>query len=408
MTAPRQAGTPAAGRESEEGRGPTVFLHIGVPKSGTTYLQSRFEANHRRAAAQGLLWPGPSWGRHVAAARDLGRLPEGAVPERGGAWSKLAREALGWRGQSVLISMEWLAELSPHQVRTAVESLRPARVEVICTARDLLRSFVAQGQEMTKNYRTWTWAQLEEEVLGEKRGPAYRRFWQQQDVPRILERWLDVVPQDRVHLVTVPPAGSDPEVLWRRFCGVVGVDGAGFEQPTSANASLGVVSTTLMQRLNGVASRRKLSHGVYDRALRQAVAVDVLGPLRRQEDPIAVGEEVDRYLRRRSESMLAELEGLGVDLVGEWQDLVPGEPLRGRSPEDVTEAELLELCMEALVTLAMSKTGAVRGEGSLYAAPRRVLPRSAQELLPAVRRSARRVRGSVTQPRGGLGPTDVG
>lgn len=404
MTAPGQAGTSAAGRAREEDRGPTVFLHVGVPKSGTTYLQSRFEANHRRAAAQGLLWPGPSWGRHVTAARDLGRLPDGAALDSNGAWSKLAREALGWRGRSVLISMEWLAELTPHQVRAAVESLRPARVEVVCTARDLLRSFVAQGQEMTKNYRTWTWGELEEQVLHEQRGPAYRRFWQQQDVPRILERWLDVLPADRVHLVTVPPAGSDPEVLWRRFCGVLGVDGSAFEEPTSANASLGVVSTTLMQRLNVVASRRKLSHGVYDRALRQAVAVDVLGPLRGHEDAIAVSEEMDAYLRQRSEGMLAELKGLGPDLVGEWRDLVPGEPLRGRSPEEVTEAELLELCMEALVTLAVSTTG----DGPPDSAYQRVLPWSAHELLPAVRRSARRLRGSLTRLRGGSGPTDVG
>ena len=341
---------------SSRDRRPTVYLHIGTAKSGTTYLQSRFAENHRRAAAQGLLWPGPSWGRHVAAVRDLHRLEEGQVPASGGAWDKLAREAVGWGGQSVLISMVGLSWLRPDPVRMAVESLRPARVEVICTARDLLRSFVAQGREMTKNFRTWPWSRLVDEVLHDTPGPAHRVFWRQQDVPRILERWLDVVPADRVHLVTLPPAGADPDVLWHRFCDVLGVDGSGFEQPHEHNPSLGVVSTVLMQRLNTVAASRKLTHDVYDRALRQAVAVEVLGPHRREEGSIGVSAEMEKFLRDRAGTSVQDLQQLGVVLHGAWDDLVPSQSLAGRDPESVSDAELLDLCAQALVTLAVSRT----------------------------------------------------
>lgn len=341
---------------SRTSQGPTVYLHIGTPKSGTTYLQSRFSVNHERAAAQGLLWPGPSWGRHVNAVRDLRKLEKGEALRAGGAWDKLAREARGWGGDSVLISMEWMASLTAHQIRAAVESLQPARVEVILTVRDLLRSFVAQGQEMSKNYRTWPWSQLVEEVRGETDGPAARTFWRQQDVPSILRRWLEVVPADRVHLVTVPPAGADPGVLWERFCSVVGIDGAGFDLPPSDNASLGVVSTTLMQRLNTVAAAQGLSHPVYKQVLHKAIAVDTLGPRRKQEDPIALSDDMDAFLRERSGQMVADLKALDVDLVGEWEDLVPSKPLTGRRPEDVTDSELLALCMEALVTLGVSQS----------------------------------------------------
>lgn len=341
---------------SAEGGVPTVYLHIGTPKSGTTYLQSRFAVNQDRAAAQGLLWPGPSWGRHVDAVRELRRLGDGERPALAGPWATLVAEVLAWRGGRALISMEWLSSLAPHQIEAALESLRPARVEVICTARDLLRSFVAQGQEMAKNYRTWTWAQLVDEVLHDTDGPARRTFWRQQDVPRILERWLAFVPADRVHLVTVPPAGADPDVLWQRFCSVVGIDGSGFALPRSDNASLGVVSTTLMQRLNTVAAAQELPHPVYKRALHKAVGVEILGPRRKQESPIALSEEMDGFLRGHADRMVAELKGLGLDLHGEWEDLLPAEPLRGRRPEEVTDAELLQLCMEALVTLAVSQT----------------------------------------------------
>jgi hypothetical protein len=352
------------------GQPPTVYLHIGTPKSGTTYLQSRFSANSERAAAQGLLWPGPGWGRHVAAARELRRLADGESPAADGPWLRLVHEARAWRGRAVLISMEWLASLSPHQIRAAVESLQPAPVEVICTARDLLRSFVAQGQEMSKNYRTWTWAQLEEEVLSEADGPAQRTFWRQQDLPRILGRWLEVVPGDGVHLVTLPPAGGDPGVLWERFCTVVGIDGSGFEEAPSANASLGVVSTALMQRLNAVAAERGLDHRVYKQALHKGVAVSILGPRRKQEGPIALGEEMDTYLRKRAERMVEELQGFGLDLLGEWSDLVPTAPLSGRRPTEISDSELLEVSLEALVTLAVQCTERRRARAPLGRARR--------------------------------------
>lgn len=384
---------------SRNSQGPTVYLHIGTPKSGTTYLQSRFSVNHERAVAQGMLWPGPSWGRHVNAVRDLRRLEKGETLPAGGAWDKLAREATGWGGDSVLISMEWMASLTPYQLRAALESLEPARVEVILTVRDLLRSFVAQGQEMSKNYRTWTWAQLVEEVRGETDGPASRTFWRQQDVPAILRRWLEVVPGDRVHVVTIPPAGADPGVLWERFCSVVGIDGSDFELPPSDNASLGVVSTTLMQRLNTVAADRGLSHPVYKKVIHKAVGVDILGPRRKQEEPIALSEDMDAFLRVRSEQMVADLRTLDVDLVGEWEDLVPSKPLTGRRPEDVTDSELLALCMEALVTLGVSTTEEIDDLRRQLGRPDPDEEADAGR-APGVKRALRRARGAARRTLG--------
>jgi hypothetical protein len=379
---------------------PTVFLHVGTPKSGTTYLQSRFSGNHEQAAQQGLLWPGPAWSRHVEAVRELWRLSDGELPKPGGPWNRLAREALGWRGESVLISMEWLSEVTPHQARVAVDSLRPARVEVICTARDLLRSFVAQSQEMAKNYRPWPWSQIVEEVLTDKEGPAHRRFWGQQDLSRILGTWLEVVPAGRVHLVTVPPPGADPAVLWDRFCDVLGIDGSAFTLPERDNASLGVVSTVLMQRLNRVAKERGLSHRDYARALRKAIAFGVLSPRRGEEGPIAVDEELETFLRARAEGMVSELRTLGLDVRGDWDDLVPRHSTRGRRPEEVTDDELLDLALEALVTLAVTTSKELdelhrevgREDGSTPARRR---------VEAVVGRAVRQARGAARSARGG-------
>jgi hypothetical protein len=330
---------------------PTVFLHIGTPKSATSYLQSRFMANPERAARQGLLWPGPRWGRHVRAADDLRKLPEGESLDPAGPWCRLADEARGWTGDSVLISMEWLTSCTPHQIAAAVTSLHPCRVEVICTARDLLRNFTAQWQEMTKNYRPWTWEQYVHEITQDHPGPTRQHFWRQQDVPTVLETWLHAVPADRVHLVTVPPEGSDPDLLWKRFCGVLGIDGSDFDPPTRRNASLGVVSTVLMRHLNVASKTQALPVREYKKLVQNTIGREVLARNTPYEDPISVSPETDSWLEKQASAATTRIEALGVDIVGDLQDLLAPTPREGREPSDVTDTELLELCANALVTL---------------------------------------------------------
>lgn len=331
----------------------TVYLHIGTPKSGTTYVQSRISRSRAKAAEQGLLWPGPGWSAHVKAARSLHQLSRGQSVPANGPWSKLVNQIREWDGPAALISIEWMIDLEPHQIRAAVESLAPARVEVIITARDLVRSFIAQAQEMSKNYRPWPWAQIATEILEDDAdGPAYQRFWEQQDLTRIARDWLACVPADRIHLVTIPPSGSDPDALWDRFCSVLGIDGAGFKEARSANVSLGATSTVLMQRLNAVAADRRMPKQTYKVALHHQIANEILAPNRGNEEAIAIGPELDAHLRARSRAMVEDLRATGINLVGSWGDLEPGPPARGRRPEEITDSELLELCLSALVTLA--------------------------------------------------------
>lgn len=333
---------------------PTVYLHIGTPKSATTYIQSRFARNHERAAEQGLLWPGPRWGVHGAAAKELRALEKGAKLDPHGPWSRLAEQAREWQGDRVLISMEWLVSCSSYQIQTAIESLAPCRVEVVITVRDLLRSFVAQWQEMNKNQRTWGWDQfVTESKRRRRRGAAGGTFWAQHDVPAVVRRWAKEVPVERIHLVTLPPSGGDPEVVWSRFCDVVGIDGTDFEQPDKDNKSLGVVSSVLMHHVNKAAKARGFSKRDYKRVVYNAISTRTLAPRRGQEAPIAVDSATDRWLRRRAERMIEDIRGLGVEVTGDLDDLVPGPKLEGRVPSDVGETEVLELAVDALLDLGM-------------------------------------------------------
>ena len=55
----------------------------------------------------------------------------------------------------------------------------------------------------------------------------------------MLDRWTAGIPRERVHLVTVPPPGSSPTLLWERFAGLFGLDVEEFAPTERVNASLG-------------------------------------------------------------------------------------------------------------------------------------------------------------------------
>ncbi len=86
-----------------------TFLHVGLPKSGTTYLQAVLADNKERLADRSrLLFPGKSWHEQVRAVRDVrGQRGRGASADDSGAWQSLVDEIAAWDGDAI-ISMEWL------------------------------------------------------------------------------------------------------------------------------------------------------------------------------------------------------------------------------------------------------------------------------------------------------------
>src|SRR4051812_16878564 len=104
----------------------TVFLHVGLPKSGTSFIQGVLSANKKQLQREAdLLFPGRSWHEQVLAVRDVREMKR---RRHAGAWEELVREMVDWPGNSV-VSMEWLCASSEEVVRRVVADLAPARVE---------------------------------------------------------------------------------------------------------------------------------------------------------------------------------------------------------------------------------------------------------------------------------------
>ncbi len=334
-----------------------VFVHVGLPKSGTSYVQKMLSHHKAGLAAEGgLLFPGRAWNAQVEAVRDLRGLGNAVRVE--GAWQRLVDEIAGYRGDAV-ISMEWLVACGPGQMVRLLDSLAPAEVEIVLTARDLARTVPAAWQEFVQNRDTWTWEEFLEAITAENptRSAAGKLFWSQQDLAGLVDKWAGAVPVERIHVVTVPPPGAPRDLLWQRVCSVLGIDSGRFGTvDVSGNESLGMESAELMRRLNVVLREQDVDRATYLRVYKHQLAKNVLAARRRQETTLTVPEAYHAWIQEESARQIARVAASGVRLVGDLEELVPPLPLAtGPQPADIDADDLLEVALEGLAGLGAKR-----------------------------------------------------
>jgi len=331
-----------------------VFLHIGLHKTGTTYLQNTFRVNARELMDEAVLYPTDSARpvQTLAVADLMGRRPQGATDTRiSGAWPSLVDTVNSSDAPTALLSDEHLSLVSPKQARRAVRAFAEREVHVIVTARDLARVLVSAWQEDVKNGAAWTWAEFSAAVKdpgAASRSPA-RGFWLRQDLPAILATWQSAVPRERLHVVTVPPAGASSVALLDRFGSLVGFDPKRLtHEPPWVNETIGLAGTEVIRRLNERLGGR-LNQRQYDRVVKLTI-VRILGE---QTEPVRFAlppEDLD-WVRERGQRMIDELRDASYPVVGDLDELVP-RPASGRRPDDASEAELTDATLAALTGLA--------------------------------------------------------
>jgi hypothetical protein len=220
------------------------------------------------------------------------------------------------------------------------------------TCRDLGRVLVSAWQEEIKNDQTWTWTEYAAGVRDAERrwqNPA-RGFWRAQDLPAILETWRAVVPAERIHLVTVPPAGAPAGLLLERIAEVVGFDPAGLtEQPPWDNASLGAAATEAIRLLN-VGLDHRLNQRQYGHLVKGVVVPYVVqhGKDERYGLPTEDLDWVEAESRRQVEAVASG----GYSVVGDLDDLLPRRSANGRRPDEFTTAEVEAQLVVALTGLS--------------------------------------------------------
>jgi hypothetical protein len=313
---------------------PTVFLHVGAPKTGTTFLQRVLWKNQAALEERGVWLPGTDWNHHFRAGFDLlgfEQDPDDPRERWKGAWNAMASEIREATAETVVVSDERLAACTTDEIARAVKSLSPREVHVIYTLRDLASLLPAEWQEHVKHGDIRTFDQWFADEIVE----SNTWFWRLHDGSDVLHRWGSAVPTERLHVLTLPRLGSRPGLLWERFASVLEIEQDDIDIEVPVNATLGAEGAELLRRVNQSNPRGLLPwHQV--EVKREIFAHRVLA-MRQQKDPITLPSKWFDWVTDYSERLVKHLRSVGYPVAGDLDELMPGVTEtaagRGREPD---------------------------------------------------------------------------
>jgi hypothetical protein len=367
-----------------------VFFHVGLPKTGTTFLQTTMWHNRARLREQGFLYPGTKRMDHYHASQVVRGAPASRLGDDAGAWDAIVGALADWDGDG-LVSHEFFSMASGRQAKAAVRALAPAEVHVVVTARDYLRQFPAVWQESLKMNSDLGFDEFMEHALAYRLRGAWG--WRSQDIPAVLARWGKATRPRRVHLVTVPPADAPRDLLWQRWCEVLGIDDTGFDRDLSfANESLGAPQAALLHRVKPWLTGALEEGPVRHRWVRGYFGHDVLVP-QAGPKPGPRPDQAER-LRKLCLEAVTELENRRYVVTGDLRDLVPPEdPPLGPHPDDVPDSEVVEVAARAIDRMIHDVRSLTLERDQLLAEARqRPLRRSLRRTAGVARRLRTRVK----------------
>jgi len=325
----------------------TAYLHIGLPKTGTTYLQHAMWSNKQQLADDGILMLGKSHRAHLLASVDIRESPRLARRAGRGAtpWQDLVDEARR-SSDDVLISHEFFCAASPHQVERIARSLEGFDLRVIITARPLSDLGLSRWQEWVKNGGR---RPVDKYPVRKRYDPADDWGWGSFDLADVLGRWGQVISPDHITVLILDPDSARPNDLWLRFARVLGIDGSAYQIVSGPkNPSLGVVEVELLRRVNAKLSsfRSAADRGNW---IRGYVAEGGILPARQERFHAGPQKRQEFAQRDRLAAEMLRTDDYIVD--GDVARFEQEPPILGRHPDEVTAAEMLESATTAIANL---------------------------------------------------------
>ena len=311
-----------------------VVLHIGTPKSGTTFLQRALWRHREQLDAMGVTCAGDQPLRDVPRGDRAARAPYAF-------WGR-DKEELAGTWQRLCDAGPRLPRHHDHEPRAARARRRASRstpgagrargleVHLVYTARDLARQVASEWQERVKNGNPVT-------LRGLLRGRSAlerheRRFWRNQHLIGVLDRWARDVPPEQRARRRRPAAGRGARravAAVRRRCRLRrrAILDPTVEEPT-ANQTLGAVQVAAAAP--GQRGARRPDPAARLRQGRQAASSPSGSwPARTRRRPSArrsSSSELAQIATRQNEPRSRER---GYQVHGDLAELVP--PARGRT-----------------------------------------------------------------------------
>lgn len=368
------------------------FLHIGMPKTGTTSLQGALNRSRDRLEELGVHNVGR--GRHemrtalVAAGTLPDYTPDASVWQT--RWDELSEEFRTSAARITFWSSESLSQAPPARIRDIADRVG-ADTHIVLTLRPLAPLLVSQWQEVLRRRGTETleeWLQKHFDsvqpggavsVEWERVMPQIHRF----SIRRVIDQWGSVFGEDKL-LFVVPDA--DRQRNFRVFESLMGVPEM-LDPPAIDNASLPYPEAEMLRHFNRAYTERGADHPTWMMTvgqlarpgLRRLTSLTTPHPIRA---PRWVAERCNEY----TADWIEALEASGATVVGDVADLVT-EPTD--FPEEVavpTEVDvemagrLMDVGFASAIEFGEEQRASLRTDLAQY---------DAKELLDEIRRRAR-------------------
>ena len=324
-----------------------AYLHVGLQKTGTSYLQSHLWDSPAELAEQGVRMVPPSRARafHLTQAL-VAEDPSSLAPGPARALDDLRDEVAAAQEPVLLVSQESLSGASAEQAAVLREVFAGREVHVVMTVSDLARQLPSAWQQRLKSRGRTDLPEFVDSVR--ERAPGSASFWRHHDVVAVLDRWSRDLPPEQVHVVTSPPDGAPPETLARRFGSVVGVDFTRLHaEDLRANVSLDPIQAEMLRRLNtrGRVFDKRATHA---RMVKQVLAGQVLAP--RRSGSLRTPPEAAGFCHEVAEQQITFIRERGYAVSGDLADLCPADDAFGTG-EPVTDAQVADAALDAVAEL---------------------------------------------------------
>jgi len=233
-----------------------LFLHVGFHKTGTTSLQDALNRNRAELLSQGLIYPKT---RRFRAQHEFAW----SAGQRGWGWKQFGGSQAGpgparrmfrlirSSKHDVIISSEFLSELTPEKIQKLVSSIGDKDLRVIFTVRPVAKILPSAYQQEVKNGSKLTFDRWLERVLEpEKENRNKTRFWTRHSHHIEIAKWAEVVGKDRITVIVADE--SKPEFLTESFFNLVRADTSNFVESEKGiiNRSMDLAEIELLRRLN--------------------------------------------------------------------------------------------------------------------------------------------------------------
>jgi len=235
-----------------------------------------------------------------------------------------------------ILTHEFMCGAGREQARGLIESLAPAEVHVVITARDSLGMLTSGWAEYVKNGGTKPLA----EVHGTRLGGQAEFGWRTWDLGGVLRRWARHVPPHQVHVLPMPSPDAPRDQHWRNLALVLGLDPDRYDAPEEPrNPALGVVQIELLRLVNPhlTAFRKPVDRGTW---IRGYLAESHL--VRQEGERLGADDAQVADSRERADRAVRMIQKHGYDVIGDVETLrVPDVLPQRPRPDNVSNEALL-------------------------------------------------------------------